>query len=84
MTDSDIRIIVGKNIRRLRKTKSWSQERLAFEARLHRTYIGDIERGQRNVSVLNLQKIASALGVHAARLLETDDSTTSLQEPANE
>jgi transcriptional regulator with XRE-family HTH domain len=76
MADNDIRVIVGKNIRNLRKAKGWSQETLAFEAGLHRTYIGDIERGERNVSVVNVQKIANALGVPAADLLrdETVDS----------
>ena len=68
----DIRIIVGQNIRRLRMAQGWSQEQLAFEVELHRTYIGDIERGKRNVSVVNLQKIADGLGVTAADLLKIE------------
>lgn len=66
----DIRIIVGENIRRLRTDKGWTQTTLAARSNLHRTYIGDIERGTRNVSVLNVDSIAAALGVPAAELLQ--------------
>ena len=62
--------ILGNNIRRFRKSKGWSQERLAEETHLHRTYIGGIERGERNVSLLNIQRIAQALGVNISYLLE--------------
>ena len=68
----DIRVIVGRNIRRLRKTREWSQEELAHRSGLHRTYISDVERGNRNISVVNVHKIALALGVPAAELLEDD------------
>lgn len=71
----DIRVVVGQNIRRLRLAKGLSQEQLAFEVNLHRTYIGDIERGQRNVSVVNLQKIADGLGVTAADLLQMEPTS---------
>jgi len=54
---------LGARIRELRKEKGWSQEELAFQCRLHRTYVGAIERGERNPSVINLKKIASSLGV---------------------
>jgi len=66
----DIRVQLGENLRRLRTEKGLSQEQFAFEAKLHRTYISDIERGARNPTVLVLQKLAEALGVHATRLIE--------------
>jgi transcriptional regulator with XRE-family HTH domain len=67
----DIRRQVGTNVRRLREQRGWSQETLAFECGLHRTYISGVERGVRNPTVLVVQEIASALGVPAAKLLET-------------
>jgi len=66
----DIRRQVGANVRRLREERGWSQEALAFECGLHRTYISGVERGIRNPTVLVVQEIASALGVTPARLLE--------------
>ena len=59
---------LGNNIRKCRSAKGWSQEELAFQSELDRTYIGSVERGERNVSVLNLVKIAEALGVRVGEL----------------
>ena len=53
----------------------WSQERLAEAANLHRTYIGGVERGERNTSVLTLWAIAEALGVAAADLLRDREAS---------
>jgi transcriptional regulator with XRE-family HTH domain len=61
---------LGDNIRKYRKAKGWSQEELAFQADLDRTYIGSMERGERNVAVLNLVKIAKVLGVGVRELVE--------------
>lgn len=61
--------IVGKNIKRLRLKAGFSQEVFAERAGLHRTYVGGIERGERNVSVKNLEKIAEALKVQTHLLL---------------
>jgi transcriptional regulator with XRE-family HTH domain len=55
--------IFGANVQKARKQKYWSQEDLAKKCRLHRTYIGGIERGERNTSLINLNKIAVALDV---------------------
>lgn len=60
---------VGNRIRELRATIDLSQEKLAFACEMDRTYIGSVERGERNISVINLNKIAKALNVHPADLL---------------
>jgi transcriptional regulator with XRE-family HTH domain len=62
-------LIVGRRIRDLRQAKGWSQEKLAEEADLDRTYIGRIERGEKNIGVENLVKIAVALGSSASAVL---------------
>jgi transcriptional regulator with XRE-family HTH domain len=62
------RIRVGKTIRRLRLEKRWTQEELAGRCGLHPTYVGGIERGERNVSLDNLIKLARALGEHPSIL----------------
>ena len=61
----------GQRLRALRLAKGWSQETLALTCDLDRTYIGSIERGERNVSLINIQKIASALGVPVRELFLT-------------
>lgn len=66
---SDINKEVGLNIRKIREDKELSQEKLAALADLHRTYIGQIERGEKNIGLRNLEKIAKALGVHIKDLL---------------
>jgi transcriptional regulator with XRE-family HTH domain len=60
---------LGRAIRELRIERGISQEDLADEAGLHRTYVGGIERGERNVAFLNVLKVARALGVPASELL---------------
>jgi transcriptional regulator with XRE-family HTH domain len=66
---SDIRKLLGDTIKRIRQKKKISQEELTFESRLHRTYISDIERGTRNVSIKNIEKIARALNVSLRELM---------------
>jgi len=61
---------VGINIRKYRDKKGWSQEQLAFEADLHRAYIGQIERGEKNIGLINLEKIAKALNIGLNDLLK--------------
>ena len=60
---------VGFNIRKYREKKGWSQEQLAFEADLHRAYIGHIERGEKNIGLINLEKIAKALNIGIKNLI---------------
>ena len=69
MRVADIKGLVGGKLRNLREKKGWSQEELGFEAGLHRNYIGGIERGERNVGVVNLAKLAKALSVRPRDLL---------------
>lgn len=64
------RAILAENIVRLRAEKKWSQEFLGFETGLHRTFIAHVERGARNISIDNLEKIACAFGIATYRLLE--------------
>ena len=65
----DWRAIVGKNVRRFRQRADMTQEQLAFAAEIDLTYVGGIERGKRNPSVLVLVRIAAALGTEPAQLL---------------
>jgi transcriptional regulator with XRE-family HTH domain len=58
----------GARVRQLRQKKGLSQETLALACALDRTYIGGVERGERNISLLNIHKIADALGVSAREL----------------
>lgn len=60
----------GQQVRQLRKTKEISQEKLAELTGLHRTYIGGIERGERNVALINIIRIARILEVPPSQLLE--------------
>ena len=60
----------GDRIRTLRKSQKWSQEKLADETGFHRTYIGMIERGERNPSLLNLKKFADTFKIELPELLK--------------
>jgi transcriptional regulator with XRE-family HTH domain len=61
--------IVGRNVRRIRTQRGMTQEKLAFEAKIDLTYVGGIERGKRNPSLLVLARIAEALSIPLAKLL---------------
>ena len=67
------RRILANNVLTLRTGKGLSQEDLAFEAGLHRTFIAHVERGARNISVDNIEKIASALDAEVWLLLKQQD-----------
>lgn len=64
---------VGFNIRKYRQKNKLTQEELAFESNLHRAYIGQIERGEKNIGVINLEKIAKALNITIAQLIKNDN-----------
>jgi len=63
------RISFGQAVRKLRLQKEMSQEKLAEIAGIHRTYVGDVERGTRNIALVNMTKIAAALGVSLSQLV---------------
>lgn len=70
MRSEDPRVLFGRRVRELRKASGLSQERLAELSRLHRNYIGGVERGERNIGLLNIVELAHALKVKPLRLLE--------------
>jgi len=69
MNESDLLILLGARIRELRKVRGLSQEAFAAECGLDRTYLGGIERGERNVAIRNLALIAKSLGISMSELL---------------
>jgi transcriptional regulator with XRE-family HTH domain len=64
-----LRKVFASNMRTLRLAKKLSQEELADACGLHRTYVGSVERAERNVSIDNMEKIANALGVSVEELV---------------
>lgn len=72
--EGELQIVVGRNIRRLRRQRGLSQEDLATELGVHRTYMGGVERGERNLTLRSLERLAERLGVHPVSLLEDADS----------
>jgi len=66
----DICTRLGRNVRRLREEKGWSQEDYADRTGIHRTYVSDIERGRRNPTVTVVEKLARPLEVEPGRLLD--------------
>jgi len=72
---SEILVKFGHKVRDLRIQQGLSQEQLADLADVHRTYIGMIERAEKNITLINIQKIASALGVGIIDLLKDDGGT---------
>lgn len=73
MTKKKILIAFGDKVREIRKEKGLSQEELSFTADLHRTYIGMIERAEKNITLVNIEKIAKALGISINELTKNID-----------
>lgn len=63
------------NLRALRAERGWSQEDIALEAGLHRTFVAHVERGTRNISLDNIERLAVALGVPVVRLLQPGETS---------
>lgn len=63
------RLLFAENLRKTRKAQGISQEKLAELAELHRTYVGSVERGERNITIDNMERLARALGVTITALL---------------
>lgn len=72
-TPGSARRVLAQNLKRLRAERGWSQEELAFEAGLHRTFVAHVERKVRNISIDNIEKLAGALGASVATLLTPHD-----------
>jgi transcriptional regulator with XRE-family HTH domain len=66
---SDVQVRFGQRLREIRRKKGISQERLADVAGLHRTYVSGVERGERNISLLNIERLAIALDVAMSDLM---------------
>ena len=77
MEFADIKILFGNRVRELRRQRGWSQERFAQVVNLDRSYMGGVERGERNVSLENIALIAAGLGVSLSVLFDfTTPGTT--------
>ena len=68
-TDGDLKVAFGEAVRKFRTARGLSQEKLAERANIHRTYIGDVERGLRNIALVNMHRIAAALEVSLSELI---------------
>lgn len=72
MKKENIKYIFGQRIKKLRKEKGLSQEKLAYICGLHRTYISDVERGSRNISLENIYAISKALDISLKDLFDIE------------
>jgi len=71
--DKKLLKLFGQRIRQIRMLKKLSQEQLALMADLHRTYIGMIERGEKNITLLNIEKLSNALAIEMKELFIFDN-----------
>ena len=70
MDQSDVKVLFGSRLRELRKSRGWSQEAFAVHVGLDRSYVGGVERGERNVSLENICLLAFRLDVPVSELFE--------------
>lgn len=80
MAAADVKLLFGRRLRELRKLRGWSQEDFAQHVGLDRSYMGGVERGERNVSLENIARIAAGLEVSLPALFEFEaaqDANTS-------
>lgn len=68
MSNPDIRIAFGERLRKLRKGRGWTQDEMADILGLDRSYLADVERGKRNISILNLKVIADGFEVSMSQM----------------
>jgi transcriptional regulator with XRE-family HTH domain len=66
----DPRALFGQRVAYLRKQIGWSQEKLALESGIARSYLGGVERGQRNIALVNICRLADALSVNPSELMQ--------------
>lgn len=74
LPDTPARVLFGLALRKAREEQELSQEQLAERAGLHRTYIGQVERGERNVSIDNLEHLAGAVGLYVWEMIKPLES----------
>ncbi len=67
--NENVCVLFGEKLRKIRLDLGYSQEELSFKTGLHRTYIGSVERGERNISLVNIKKLADALGLKLKDLM---------------
>ena len=72
MEKKDPRILFGRRLAQVRKRQGWSQEKLALESGIARSYLGGVERGQRNIALINICKLAETLRVSVGELFDFD------------
>ena len=70
MINTHLVICFGLKTKQLRDKKNWSQEKLSFATGFHRTYIGMIERAEKNITLINIEKLSKALDTPLSKLLE--------------
>ena len=70
MKDFDIKVMFGLRLRQIRKAKGISQEKLMLSTGIHRTYISEVERGIRNISIVNIYKISQHLEIDIRELFD--------------
>lgn len=80
--DNALRTVLADNLRRFRANLGLSQEALADEAQLHRTFVGAVERRERNISLDNIEKLATALKIAPYELLRPKDDPLLVTEPS--
>ena len=74
--ENDPLVLFGLRLKELRKEKNISQERLALDAGIARSYLGEVERGKRNIALLNIYKLANTLAVEPNELLKKPNKST--------
>lgn len=74
MPVTDPKVLFGRRLAKLRKAKGWSQEKLALESGVARSYLGGVERGQRNIALVNICKLAETMGLPPAELMRFDEA----------
>lgn len=74
MAEKDPRVLFGRRLTQVRKQKGWSQEKLALESGIARSYLGGVERGQRNIALINICKLAETLDVPVGELFVFDQT----------
>ncbi len=69
---TDPRVLFGRRLAEIRRAKGWSQEKLALESGMARSYVGGVERGQRNIALVNICKLAETLGISPGELMSIE------------